>query len=51
MSVKQTPENDPSTANYNWGTLVILLVLVIAGVVIAAVLHAGGQTPPVKVIN
>ena len=38
MSVK-TPNVDTSTQNANWGTLVIVLVLVIAAVVIGVTLY------------
>lgn len=38
----QTPSPvDTSTQNANWGTLVIVLVLVIAAVVIGTVLYSG----------
>ena len=41
MSVQTPPPVDTSTQNANWGTLVIVLVLVIAAVVIGTVLYSG----------
>ena len=41
---------DTSTDNANWGTLVIVLVLVIAAAVIGVVLYGNNHTPaPVNV--
>ena len=41
---------DTSTDNANWGTLVIVLVLVISAVVIGIVLYGNDHTPaPVNV--
>ena len=40
MSVHTSPAADPSTQNANWGTLVIVLVLVIAAVVIGTTLYS-----------
>lgn len=40
MSVHTSPNVDTSTQNANWGTLVIVLVLVIAAVVIGVTLYS-----------
>lgn len=40
MSVQTNPPVDTSTQNANWGTLVIVLVLVIAAVVIGTTLYS-----------
>ena len=37
---------DPSTANANWGTLVIVLVVVIIAVVVGYVVKTGNETVP-----
>ena len=40
MSTQTKPPLDTSTQNANWGTLVIVLVLVIAAVVIGTTLYS-----------
>lgn len=40
MPIQTTSSVDTSTQNANWGTLVIVLVLVIAAVVIGTVLYS-----------
>ena len=40
MSAQTNPSVDTSTQNANWGTLVIVLVLVIAAVVIGVTLYS-----------
>ncbi len=40
MSTQPSPAADTSTQNANWGTLVIVLVLVIAAVVIGTTLYS-----------
>ncbi len=51
MSVQTNPSADPSTQNANWGTLVIVLVLVIAAVVIGTTLYSSNTARHTAVVS
>ena len=51
MSVQTKPTADTSTQNANWGTLVIVLVLVIAAVVIGTTLYSSNTAHRPAVVS